>query len=72
MGNDDFWFIVGLVIFLILLSIAAASLVVGNIVNQLLEPVPGVAGPIGAAAALIVFVVLAGKGLSLLADVLSQ
>jgi len=37
------------------LGFGLLALIAGNIVNQLLAPVPGVSGPMGAAAALVVF-----------------
>lgn len=48
--------------FLIILGIAAIAVTAGNIVNKLLAPIPSVAGPLGAAVALFVFVYLIGKG----------
>lgn len=50
---------------ILIIVIAAIALEAGNIVSQLLSPIPSVAGPLGAAVALFVFVFLAGKAASL-------
>lgn len=58
MQEDD---IIGLILMiglLVVLLYAILAMVAGNIANQLLAPVPSVAGPIGAAVALGVFIIL--------------
>ena len=62
MRRDDIFAIVIVVV----LVIAVIALFAGRITNQLLAPVPSIAGPLGAAVALIVFVFLVGKGATLL------
>lgn len=61
MHNDDV-FALGLLAVVVILVVA---LLAGNITNQLLAPVPSIAGPLGAAVALIVFVSLVGKSVAL-------
>lgn len=46
---------------LVLLVFVILAIIAGNIVNQLFAPVPSIAGPLGAAAALTVFVILLTK-----------
>lgn len=48
-----------------LLSMLVVAVIAGNIISQILAPVPSVAGPIGAAVSLFVFVYLVGKGAKL-------
>jgi len=51
---------------LVVLVFAILAIVAGNIVNQLLAPIPGIAGPLGAAAALTLFIFLVFKTIELL------
>lgn len=69
--RDDEIITIGILITLFIgLVIITAALIAGNIVNELLEPLPELAGPIGAAVALLVFLFLGGKGISVLAGIL--
>lgn len=49
-----------------LLAVTAIALTAGNITSDLLSPLPSIAGPIGAAVALGVFVIIVLKLLSML------
>ena len=51
---------------LVVLVFVILALVAGNIMNQLLAPIPSVAGPLGAAVALMVFIFLLIKTADLL------
>ncbi|MFC7044321.1 hypothetical protein ACFQH6_01890 [Halobacteriaceae archaeon GCM10025711] len=65
MREDDLLTLAVVMVLLVLSAIVVIAMTAGNIVNQLLAPVPSVGGPLGAAAALFVFVLLAGKGMAL-------
>ena len=58
-----FLMMIGLLVVLVFVLLA---LIAGNIVEQLLAPFPSVAGPLGAAAALTVFIILLIKVAELL------
>lgn len=58
MRDDDVAGLLFMIGLLIVLIFAILALIAGDIVNQLLAPAPSVAGPLGAAAALIVFIYL--------------
>lgn len=58
MRNADLAGFVLMASLLVVLVFVILAVIAGNIVNQLLAPVPSIAGPLGAAAALTVFVIL--------------
>lgn len=62
MQDSDLHAVLAFAAILVVGGIAVIAVTAGNIVNQLLAPIPSVAGPLGAAVALIVFVYLFGKG----------
>lgn len=55
--SDQFGFLI-MVALLIIIIFAILALIAGNIVNQLFAPAPSIAGPLGAAAALGLFLFL--------------
>lgn len=61
----------GIILLIAIISISmifALALIAGNVVNQLFAPVPDISGPLGAAASLIVFIILGGKMIELAAN----
>lgn len=66
MNEDELAGLLLMIGVLVVLVFVILALTAGNIVNQLLGPVPSVAGPLGAAAALIVFIFLLTKAADLL------
>lgn len=61
MRDADLVGFVLMVSLLVMLVFVILALIAGNIVNQIFAPVPSVAGPLGAAAALTVFILLLFK-----------
>lgn len=66
MREDEIVATTALIGLLAMLIIIAIALTAGNIVNELLAPLPYNTGPIGAAIALLIFVSLLGKAAELL------
>lgn len=66
MRDADLVGFVLMVSLLVLLVFVILAIIAGNIVNQLFAPVPSIAGPLGAAVALTVFIILRIKTAELL------
>lgn len=61
MSDDDHAGLALLVVLLVVSVFVILALIAGSIVNQLLAPFPSIAGPLGAATALSLFIYLLVK-----------